>query len=526
MKNLTKQLILLLSIFLPSLLLAQVPKLNSYPSATATLFLDFDGQYVQVAGWNNGNGFYCQPATVTNTQIEEMFNRVAEDYRPFDINITTDSARFLAAPLNSRMRVIITPSSAWYPGNVGGVSYVGSFTWGNNTPAFVFNDKLGNNAKYLAECVTHESGHAVGLSHQSKYDASCNLLEQYNIGNGSGETSWAPVMGNSYYRNMTGWNDGPTPFGCANTQDNLTIITSSNGFGFRTDDYTNMPDASAFNLGSSSFNAEGVITNNGDKDAFKYVLTQNVNLHLEANPFGVVGNTGANLDVALDLYKDGSLIRTYNPAASLSVSVDTLLSAGTYYFVVSGSGNDNTNDYGSLGSYSITGFFGALAIKDIKLVGTVDKNKHNLSWSVVADEPTKEQQLEISSDGIIFKPLTTINLLQKTFSYSTNKSNTSYYRLKLKTVIDETAYSNVVALQPARGAEKSFDVSTLISHEITVNGVESFKYLLSDANGRMLIQGTGNKGLHKIDAARLPGGLYILQLVSNNQRQTERIIKQ
>ena len=526
MKNFTKQLILLLIIFLPSLLLAQVPKLNSYSSAAATLFLDFDGQYVQVAGWNNGNGFYCQAPAVTNAQIEDMFNRVAEDFRPFDINVTTDSAKFLAAPLTKRMRIVVTPSSSWYPANVGGVSYVGSFTWGNNTPCFVFSDKLGNNAKYLAECITHESGHTVGLSHQSRYDASCNLLEQYNIGNGSGETSWAPVMGNSYYRNMTGWNDGPTPFGCANTQDNLTIITTSNGFGYRTDDFAGTPNTSAFNLGSSSFNAAGVIARNGDTDAFKYVLTQNVNFHLEAIPFSVGGNIGANLDVALDLYKDATLIRTYNPGASLSVSIDTMLNMGTYYFIVSGSGNQNTDDYGSLGSYTITGFFGALAIKDIKLSGTADKNKHKLSWSVVADEPTKEQQLEISSDGIIFKPLATINPLQKTFSYSTNKNSTSYYRLKLKTVIDETAYSNVVALQSDRGIEKPFEVSTLIQHDITVNGEEKFTYLLSDANGRMLIQGTGNRGLEKINTSRLPGGMYILQLVSNNQRQTERVIKQ
>lgn len=526
MKKFTKQLLSLIVFLLPFFLGAQVPKLNSHPSAAATLFLDFDGHYVQVAGWNSGNPFYCQAPAVTNAQIEEMFNRVAEDYRPFNINITTDSTKFIDAPLTQRMRIVVTPSSSWYPGNVGGVSYVGSFTWGNNTPGFVFSDKLGNNAKYLAECITHESGHTVGLSHQSKYDANCQLVEQYNIGAGSGETSWAPVMGNSYYRNMTGWNDGPTPFGCANTQDNLTIITNSNGFGYRADDYSNEPDANAFNLGSSSFNANGVISNNADKDAFKYVLTKNANFHLEANPFSLGGNNGANLDVAVSLYKDATLIRKYNPAASLSVSVDTTLNAGTYYLVVSGSGNENTNDYGSLGSYSVIGFFGALAIKEIKLAGTVDKNKHSLNWSVITDEPAKEQQLEISSDGIIFKPLVTINPLQKTFSYSTNKNTTSYYRLKLKTVINETAYSNVVALQSNGGRQKAFEVSTLVQQDITINGAENFTYVLSDANGRLLIQGTGNSGLQKINASRLPGGMYILQLVSNNQRQTERIIKQ
>ncbi|RYF88968.1 MAG: T9SS type A sorting domain-containing protein [Chitinophagaceae bacterium] len=526
MYNFTKTLTLFLLIVIPAFLQAQLPTLNSYPTASATLYLDFDGHNVQVASWNNGNAFYCQPAAVTNTQVEEIFHRVAEDFRPFDINITTDSSKFIAAPLDRRMRIVVTPSSSWYPGNVGGVSYVGSFTWGNNTPGFVFSDKLGNNAKYLAECITHESGHTVGLSHQSKYDQSCNMLEQYHVGSGSGETSWAPVMGNSYYRNMTGWNDGPTPFGCANTQDNLTIITSSNGFGYRADDYADEPGSTAFNLGAAAFSANGVITQNADKDAFKFVLAQNANFHLQAKPFSLGANSGANLDVAVDLYKDAMLVRTYNPGALLSVDVDTLLSAGTYYFVVSGSGNDNTNDYGSIGSYSVIGFFGALAIKEIKLSGNAEKNKHQLNWTVAADEPTIEQEIEVSTNGINFKPLATINTTQKSFSYSTNQSSTLYYRVKIKTVINETAYSNVVALQSGSATYKPFTVSTLIQQDIAVNAPDNFSYLISDANGRLLIQGLGKKGMQKINAGRLPGGMYILQLVSNNERQTERIIKQ
>ncbi len=134
-----------------------LPKLSSFPSAKATIYLDFDGQTVSGTSWNGGSTFYCMPAQVTDDQITEIFNRVSEDYRPFNINITTDSTVFLAAPLTQRVRVIITPTSAWYPG-VGGVAFTGSFIWGDDTPAFVFSDMLGNNTKMIAECCTHESG--------------------------------------------------------------------------------------------------------------------------------------------------------------------------------------------------------------------------------------------------------------------------------------------------------------------------------------------------------------------------------
>jgi len=135
----------LLAIFASSAVVisAQVPKLNSFPSATATIFLDFDGQTVNTPYWNGGTPFYCTPAAFTNDQITSVFNQVAEDYRPFNLNITTDSTVYFAAPIAKRQRIIVTAYSAWY-GNSGGVAYVGCFNWGLEIPGFVFSSLLGN----------------------------------------------------------------------------------------------------------------------------------------------------------------------------------------------------------------------------------------------------------------------------------------------------------------------------------------------------------------------------------------------
>jgi hypothetical protein len=325
---------------------------------------------------------------------------------------------------------------------------------------------------------------------------------------------------------MTGWNDGPTPFGCANTQDNLTIITSSNGFGYRTDDYNNQMNNSSFTLTGTSFSAEGVISTSADKDAFRYVLTGQSNINFEIKPFGLGGNAGANLDVMVELYNGNTLIRTYNPLNSLSVSADTVLNPGTYYLMVTGAGNANANDYGSLGAYSIIGFRGALAIHDVTLSGTVQKNKHQLNWNIVADEPIKEQVVEVSLDGINFKALSTINALNKSFNYTTTQSGNIYYRLKVTSVIDQTAYSNVVVLKSSVATEKKFIVSTLVQNDITVNATENYNYRLMDANGRFIAQGNGLKGSNRINVANQAGGMYVLQLMNNNEQQIERIIKQ
>ncbi len=63
---------------------------------------------------------------------------VAEDYRPFDVNVTTDRAVFDSYPLNRRAMLVLTPSNEWY-GSAGGVAYVdvyGSSSF--DAPGWVF----------------------------------------------------------------------------------------------------------------------------------------------------------------------------------------------------------------------------------------------------------------------------------------------------------------------------------------------------------------------------------------------------
>lgn len=525
MKNITRLILITLAI-ISSLATSALPRLSSLPDADATIYFDFDGHTVNHPFWNGGMTLHCAPSGLTDAQINEIFSRVSEDYRPFDVNITTDSTVFINAPLNKRTRIIVTPTSGWYPG-VGGVAFIGSFTWGDDTPGFVFSDRLQNFAKYIAECCTHESGHTIGLSHQSRYDGNCNLLEPYSQGTGTGEISWAPVMGNSYYRNMTGWNDGPTPYGCALVQDNLTIITTQNGFTYRRDDYNDLMNEQTVTLPEMSFSREGIISTRADKDPFKYTTTRNGWFHFEAKPFGLNNsNVGANLDIQVELYNsDRELINTYNPAEKMDVVIDTMLTAGTYYFVVTGSGNVNISDYGSLGSYSITGSAGALPIRDISLGGQVQNGNHNFNWNIIADEPIVEQILQSSTDGSNYETIATFDGIKRTFTYRPSLTGEIFYRLKIRSVINETAYSNTISLKvPANS--KPFRVATVVSNHIRVRGDEIFNYALVDVSGKVMVKGTGMAGVNEVSMERYPAGMYILVIHSATTKQTERIIKQ
>lgn len=518
---------------LTSLNAISLPKLSSFPSAQATIFLDFDGQYVVSSVWNGGNPLNCVASGLNDTQITEVFNRVSEDYRPFNINITTDSTVFLAAPLTKRIRIIVTTTSAWYTG-VGGVSYTGSFTWGDDTPGFVFPDRLANSPKYVAECCTHESGHTVGLSHQSSYSNTCTLVDTYNPGVGTGEIGWAPVMGNSYYKNLTGWNNGPTPNGCTSAQDNLSIITTQNGFTYRTDDYSDDPasNPSTVAIANNAFTTSGIITTPTDKDAFKFVFTGKGAFHLDAIPYSVNATNldGADLDIKLTLQNSSyQTIGTYDAATLLNASLDTTLNAGTYYVTLQGTGNAYTTNYGSLGSYTLSGTFsqaGILPIHDVSLTGKADRGVHNLSWNIIADEAMKTIVVQSSTDGRFFNNIATLSPKETGFSYTPTINADIFYRLKVTSVIDQTAYSNVITLKSTAAAVQKFKVSTFVHDQITVNAPENYQYQLADMNGRVLQTGSSKTGTNTINISNIPNGIYVIQMITNNQKQTERIVKQ
>jgi hypothetical protein len=306
------------------------------------ILLDFNGHLVQNTSWNVNGDINAVTANLTTAQIEEIFMRVSNDYSPFNIVVTTDEAIYDAANANKRIRVLITETWEWY-GQVGGVAYTGSFTWGNNTPCFVFSSLLGYNTKNIAEAAAHEAGHTLGLRHQASYDASGNLVSSYNYGQGSGEISWAPIMGVGYNRNLTIWHNGPSSLGATSYQDDVAII--KNVVGARTDDVAdNLSSATAI-AGS----ADGMINSNTDVDFFTIDVASPKNISLL--PFNVgAPNSGADVDLLLKVYNSqGQLIGTFDDVNTLNISAT--LNTGKYYLAVTTTPNEYASKYGMLGKY-------------------------------------------------------------------------------------------------------------------------------------------------------------------------------
>ncbi|MGN6291718.1 MAG: DVUA0089 family protein [Chitinophagaceae bacterium] len=515
-----------------------VPVLNSYPAASAVIFLDFDGHTDFSTNWlpKAFGPLVCGPSGMNNTQIVEVFNRIAEDYRPFNINITTDSTKFWAAPVKKRIRVVFTVTSSWYGNGAGGVSLVNSFTTGTNVPCFVFTALLNYIPKRVAEAGSHEAGHTLGLQHQTKYDESCNKVSDYDSGKGTGEIGWAPIMGVGYYQNFTLWHNGTTIYGCNSYQSDLDVITSTaNGFGYRPDDHgKTFATATVPAFTANQFDVTGVIDRNTDQDVFRFTMPANGRFQIDAVPYNVgTGNAGSDLDMQVSLYSEQeALLSIYNPGNLLSSVADTLLNAGTYYLKVEGKGNQYAPAYASLGSYSMhatieTTGAGVLPLRKLDLRGTVNGSKHQLNWQVDVDETIVQQTVEISVDGKSFHTLADPGTEVRSYVYQPVGSPTARYRVNISLEDGHRYYSNVITLQ--NDEKRNWPKLTgnpVQSNTIHISSPGNYGYILLDANGSHISSGKLSSGLNTVNAPNLSPGMYLIRYTGQDGQYTEKLIRQ
>jgi len=341
--------------------------LHSRPGSTKVIYLDFDGFDASTTSWGAdaiGKPFDLDgdPTTFSaseRTTIQNIWQRVAEDYALYDIDVTTEDPGVEALRKSNGsdaaygIRVVIGGSSGDWFGSAGGVAFVGSFDSSSDTPCWVWPGSLANSEKNIAEAASHEVGHTLGLGHDGQ-DVGGVHTEYYG-----GQGNWAPIMGVGYSRPITQWSKGEYT-NANNLQDDLAVMLT-HGAVYRPDDYGNSI-AAAFPLSGVSFNVTGNIERTADVDFFTFQTgAGRVSLTVIPSP------RGANLHILLSLYDNvGNLLATVNPADTSSgvqqATLTTNLPTGVYYFSIEGIGSGDPvstgySDYASLGQYTVVGSF-------------------------------------------------------------------------------------------------------------------------------------------------------------------------
>jgi hypothetical protein len=361
----------------PAHAVGDVFALHSKSGSQHVIFLDFDGSTVSGTAWNASPYFVnatVHPAwtldgdpssfdTSERDAIASIWARVAEDYAPFDVDVTTQDPGAAAIDRTNGSdptygtRVLVSPSddaiTKICPAGCGGVAYIDVFDASSPDhayyqPAWVFPQALSNSTKNIAEAASHEAGHNFGLSHDG-----VNAGSAYY----SGHAMWAPIMGTGYTRPVVQWSQGEYA-GANNTENDLAII-AANGAPLRTDE-----DGGSIATAATALpTGPAYITSRTDQD-FYALGSCTGPLSLAASPAA----TSPDLDIQLALLDTGgAAVASANPASAASstdvangmaASLSPSVATSSYFLRVDGVGNGTGatgySDYASIGAYTLT----------------------------------------------------------------------------------------------------------------------------------------------------------------------------
>ncbi len=382
-----------------------VPTLHSNPSSTAKIHLDFDGHLDTYGGYNSGNAIDFTPYSsnadfLTFTQdeidwIQEIWSKVAEDFAPFNVDVTTEEQPSIK---DVGVRVMMTSpndtsGNAWYTGGRPGFSAVNTFANGkagaiiDKPLAFVLvasNDSM----------ASHEVGHSLGLNHDGTIGG-----PSYYSGHLVNNINWYPIMGTHIGSpnadvEISQWSKGEYA-NANNQQDDLAKIAVK--IPFRSDDHGNSTnDATSFSstnmsisgvIGCDSLNASSCVQSRDDQDYFTFTVpsTQIVRAEL------ILGGH-SNLDAKIDVYDgNGTILFSSNPVGHNHVETFARsLQPGNYYISVDGVGNGTPSsgysEYGSLGQYTLklTSHVAATwVVGDFDFDGAVDTDDIDIMFDVM-----------------------------------------------------------------------------------------------------------------------------------------------
>jgi len=352
--------------------------LHSLPGANRTIFLDFDGTTVSDTGWNDlGLAARSYPgldadglAGFSNDEldiVQAVWQRVAEDYAPFAVDVTTQDPGSAALERANEadqvfgMRALVTSDAdapAILCGNgCQGIAYVDVFDeWldhpGEWQPVWAFTATAGHDPSFLADIISHEVGHTLGLTH----DGQTGVTEYYR-----GQGIWQPIMG-AGFRPLGQWSIGD--YTSANNHEDDVAVIAVNGAPLRADDHggTQGTATSMDSFGPRS----GVVSTRTDVDWFAFSQPcPGGSLSVLVTP----AVNGPNLDVKLTVANPAGSLTTADPPSGTDPDTGEVVgldatwttgnaSQGSYKLAVDGVGSgdplvDGYSDYGSLGGYTI-----------------------------------------------------------------------------------------------------------------------------------------------------------------------------
>ena len=320
---------------------------ESKAGAPTVIYCNFEGEVVNQPFWDESI-INAAPSGLSNESVLDILKLVAEDFAPFDVNVTNDRSVYDSTPSNKRVMCISTPTKTLAPDS-GGIAGVGTFI--DDIVCWDFN--------LDGDTISHEVGHTLNLYHHG--DSSQDEPE-YHDGHSSESRYWGPIMGSAGDAKMVQWSDGNYTSATNKNQDDLEIITNY-VLSYRTDDYGN-DSATGENISISNMPATryGIIERSTDIDVFNVTYSSIGKVQIAGT-----GTEGAqsNLDVKMSILDSEEIIVYEQTSDSTEEALtELILEPGTYQVSIQGDSSGNPygdtatgwSSYGSLGQYQLSFF--------------------------------------------------------------------------------------------------------------------------------------------------------------------------
>jgi PKD repeat protein len=365
---------------------------ESKPGASKTIYLSFDNARLEGTRWSRNSALVLPGFSLDLTQpgnaggehdrskqevfrILQIAGVVAEDFAPFDVNVTTKRpppdtlVRANAQDTQYGTTVHVYTERGMRCACDTVRAYIRSFGEQDEAlkPILINSHWLLNgDANVVAGAISYAIGHAMGLRRDTEIMFPDAPIQGYQL---KFTESWAPIMGDyrsATVRQFSKSEDLPATKNLDESEDEIKVLVR-NGLPIRPDDYGGdrfrAKDVPLTLDGAASTNqmieqhgatVQGIIERTLDADVF-HIVSDSGRIEASVTPSDYGPN--ANLELALT-NSDGVPLVKVNPLDSAGASLSHTVTAGSYYISVRGAGageaTSNNSTYGSLGGYKLS----------------------------------------------------------------------------------------------------------------------------------------------------------------------------